>query len=325
MAPQPSPVVGMDYDEPQRKSPLPMVIGIAVGVVILGVGGFFGYKAISGGEEKAAEETKEVAAAPTKETGGLSIEVSPPDAQVTVDGTAVPGTGSPRVLQNLEAGTHRIAVSGGDGFLPFEQDVAVAAGVITPMPVALPLKEVALTVEAQPKTASLELVANGQAIAIKATHKLVREPGVSYKLQASARGYETMALPVVFTGEATQTLQIILPKEGEEPEEVAVADTPTPTPTPAPTPTPVAKKKKPAKKKPAPAKPKTATLKIGVMPGTPPADVFVDGKKVGSGPVVVTKVSGGSHTVKWKWSDGKSTTQKVSIGDTETKVVKGKK
>jgi serine/threonine-protein kinase len=323
--PQPSPVAGLDYDEPKKKSPLPLIIGIAAGVVIVGVGGFFGYKAISGGEEKPTEEAKEVAAAPAKEQGGLSIEVTPADAQITVDGNAVPGTGTPRVLQNLDAGTHKVAVSAGDSFLPFEQDVAVAAGVITPMPVSLQLKEVALTIEAEPRNAKLEILANGQPTAIKATHKLVREPGVAYKVQASARGYESMALPIVFTGEATQTVKIALPKEGQE--AVAVADTPEPAPAPAPTPAPTPtakKKKKPAKKK-APAKPKTATLKIGVMPGTPPATVYVDGRKVGSGPVVVTKVSGGSHTVKWKWSDGKTTSQKVSVGDTETKVVRGKK
>ena len=37
------------------------------------------------------------------------------------------------------------------------------------------------------------------------------------------------------------------------------------------------------------------------------------------------KVSAGSHTVKWKWDDGKSDPQKVWVGDNESKLLKGSK
>jgi len=85
------------------------------------------------------------------------------------------------------------------------------------------------------------------------------------------------------------------------------------------------KTKKAAKKKGGgAAKPKTAELKIGVAPGNPPATVYVDGRKQGRAPVFV-KVSPGSHTVKWKWDDGKTDTQKVSVGDKESKLLKGSK
>jgi len=78
------------------------------------------------------------------------------------------------------------------------------------------------------------------------------------------------------------------------------------------------------KKPPEKAKPKTATLKIGTGPGLPPATVYVDGKKQSKQTPVSVKVSPGSHRIKWKWSSGKSATQKVSIGDKEQKVIKGK-
>ena len=73
------------------------------------------------------------------------------------------------------------------------------------------------------------------------------------------------------------------------------------------------------------AKPKNAELKIGVAPGNPPADVWVDGKKESKKTPVFVKVSEGSHTVKWKWDDGKSDQQKVSVGANESKLLKGSK
>ena len=63
---------------------------------------------------------------------------------------------------------------------------------------------------------------------------------------------------------------------------------------------------------------------VEVAPGNPPATVYVDGRKAGRSPQFV-KVSAGSHTVKWKWDDGKTDTQKVSIGDKESKLLKGSK
>ena len=70
---------------------------------------------------------------------------------------------------------------------------------------------------------------------------------------------------------------------------------------------------------------KVMLIVIGVAPGQPPAQaVYVDGKKVGSGAVVTTKVTSGTHTVKWKWADG-SASQKVTVAANEKKVVKGKK
>jgi serine/threonine-protein kinase len=324
MLPPPMPVaaptMAPDYDwTPPRKSPVGLIVGIAAGVVVLVVGGLFAYKTFVA-DAGAGAATPPAAAAQPKKQGGISVEVTPADAQISIDGAVRPGTGSPRVIQDLTPGSHKVAVAATDAFLAFEQVVVVAEGVITPIPVSLQLREVTLTVHATPPTASLQLLAGGTGTSIKATHKLVREPGVDYQLQAAARGHETVVTPIVFTGQPTQAVEIVLPAAGAS--EVAVVEPPEPEPETEPTPAATRPDKKKVK---APAKPKTATLKIGVMPGTPPAEVFVDGKKVGQGPVVTAKVAAGSHTVKWKWADGASYSEKVSIGDNEQKVVRGKK
>jgi hypothetical protein len=57
----------------------------------------------------------------------------------------------------------------------------------------------------------------------------------------------------------------------------------------------------------------------------PPADVYVDGKKQDKKTPVFVKVSSGSHTVKWKWDDGKTDTQTVSVAANESKLLKGSK
>ena len=81
---------------------------------------------------------------------------------------------------------------------------------------------------------------------------------------------------------------------------------------------------KPTKKTNKVQKAKTAELKIGVAPGNPPATVTVDGKQEGRTPVFV-KVTAGTHTVKWKWDDGKTDTQKATVADNESKLLKGNK
>ena len=140
-------------------------------------------------------------------------------------------------------------------------------------------------------------------------YQLKREPGVEYQIKGAADGYDESTTPLVFTGDPTQEFSVSL---------VAKAGT---TPPPK-DPTPKVTKNK--KKGGGAAKPKTAELKIGVAPGNPPATVYVDGRKAGRSPQFV-KVSAGNHTVKWKWDDGKTDTQKVSIGDKESKLLKGSK
>jgi serine/threonine-protein kinase len=72
------------------------------------------------------------------------------------------------------------------------------------------------------------------------------------------------------------------------------------------------------------APPKTkdmGTLRIGTNAGADPAEVFVDGKRIGTTPIAAYKVAAGMHVVKWKWP-GKVDTATVMVVAGETKLIK---
>ncbi|HFE46868.1 MAG TPA: PEGA domain-containing protein, partial [Nannocystis exedens] len=271
----------------------------------------------SNGDETETPDVQEdsagevIPAAPT--AGSITLEVKPSDAQVMVDGKEFSGS-SPRVIANLDPGKHKVVVSKGENYLPFEQDVEVTAGTAVPLPVHLELKEVTLTLEVEPKGSTVSLVQGDKSTKIGEagdSYKLVREPAVSYEIEAKAEGYITDRAPIDFSGEASQTVKLALVKDpkakGAEPKPDVKPDKP-----------------KPDKPKPKPKpKAKTATLKIGTGPGLPPATVYVDGRKQSKTTPVIVKVTPGSHRIKWKWKSGKSTSKKVTVGDKKSIVVKG--
>ncbi len=299
--------------EPVRKTPVGLIAGIIGGaVVILLVVGFIFLRppaAAPAGETDADGE--KTAGAGDAELGGLSIAVTPADATVKVDGKVIEGTASPRAVADLAVGNHSVEVSK-DGFMTATTDAAVMAKMVSNATVTLQAKKVALTVTATPAEAKLALVAGDQTTDITSPYTLDREPGVTYKLKGTADGYAEKTVDIAFDGKAEQTITLTLDKAAE------VGGT-------TPDPTPEVKKGGGSKPKPKPKpKPKTSELKIGVNPGLPPADVYIDGKKAGK-TILKVKVTPGSHTVKWKWSDGKSSSQKVSVADGASKVIKGGK
>ena len=75
--------------------------------------------------------------------------------------------------------------------------------------------------------------------------------------------------------------------------------------------------------RPKPTAAKTATLRIGTKPGVPPAKVSVDGKAVGTTPVMNVAVTPGKHTVKFTWDNRPAATESVSVADGQTLNVKG--
>jgi outer membrane biosynthesis protein TonB len=327
---QPPPVTMAPVEE-EKKSNVGLIIGIIGGVIavlaltaffVLG-SDFFGGKKDGDTADAKGDDGKAAA------VGGLSLELTPADAVVKIDGKEYPGS-SPRAIAELSPGKHTIEVSGGDLYLPLTQEVEVAAGDPVALPLKLQLRDVTLDITVDPPSASVSLVAGTTATAIGAgvaTHKhaLKREPGVEYSIKGTAEGFTETTVPIVFSGDATQAISITLAKSG------AVAPPPDPTPTPDPTPDPVPEADKPdpvkktTKKHTQPAKPKNAELKIGVAPGNPPADVWVDGKKADKKTPVFVKVSEGSHKVKWKWDDGKTDEQSVSVAANESKLLKGSK
>ncbi|MCA9683921.1 MAG: PEGA domain-containing protein, partial [Myxococcales bacterium] len=251
---------------------------------------------------------------PEAAAAGFTLQVTPADAKVLVDGKEVTGGNA----TGLSEGSHTIEVSK-DGFLPHKQELALSSGQTLPVPIKLHSANVALTIKVEPATASVTLLSGDTPTEIgkgapSHSYALVRQPDVAYTLKGSATGYEDTSLPITFTGDPTQELTLTLTPSnggGGGGEQVAVNDKP-------------AKKKSGGGGGGGSKKAKTAELKIGVAPGNPPADVYVDGRKMGRSPQFV-KVTAGSHTVKWKWDDGKSDTQKVSVGDKEVKLLKGSK
>jgi hypothetical protein len=301
--------------EEERKSNVGLIIGIIGGVVaILAVVAFFVFGPGLGGKDEGGGDSKpEQAEAtgsdskPEAAIANVTIDVTPPDATVMIDGKEIAGAG-PRVIAELAAGTHKLEVSKGDAFLPFTQELEFTAG--QSLPIKLEARNVTLNLTVTPATATISLIAGTATTEIgkgAASHKhpLVREPGLQYTVTGTAEGYEDLSIPIVFTGDPAQDVPVLLAVKAVGP----VAE-----PGPA----------KPVKKTTKVSKPKNAELKIGVAPGNPPATVTVDGKSEGRTPVFV-KVTAGAHTVKWKWDDGKSDTQKATVAENESKLLKGNK
>ncbi len=325
----PAPVM---YDEPPaRSSQLPLFIVIGVlGIAVIFLAFYFivgpgaGGAGAPSGDTAAANNSaggtptgESGGATATPAVGGATLELTPADAEVSVDGNVIAGNASPRALTGLSVGTHKLKVSKGADYLPSEQDLVVVANASPTIPVKLALKNVTIEVTADPATATLELLAGETATAMTNKHALAREPGVDYKVRATAAGYTTTTVPISFDGSATSAVTVTMAKDAGS-GATAVNNTPPPENGGE------TKKSGGTKKTPQPPKPKTAEFKVGVAPGNPPADVYVDGKKEGR-TVCTVKVSAGSHTVKWKWDDGTSSTQKVSIKDGESQILKGAK
>lgn len=230
--------------------------------------------------------------------GSLTLEVRPDDAEVRVDGRRYSG-GSPRVIGSLAPGRHTIEVSKGEDYLTFTDEIDIAEGTPLSLPVTLPIRVVALTVLTEPAGAAVSILEGETRTPIGTggdTFRLVRKPKARYAVEASFDGYVTDKAPITFSGEASQRLKIALVKDPR----LEVQPTP-----------------------PDDVEARTATLMIGCQPGLPPATVWVDGKKLNKPTVATTRVGPGPHTIKWKWPDGTSSVQKISVGDGEKMTIKG--
>src|SRR5690606_32833508 len=195
-----------------------------------------------GGKDKDDKETADAKdeGGQVAAVGGVSLELTPADALVKIDGKEYPG-GSPRVIGDLAVGTHTVEISQGDAYLPLTQEINVVAGQPVSLPLKLHARNVALDIKVDPPTATLNLVAGTTVTAITAKHQLVREPGVEYSIKAAAAGFTETTVPIVFTGDAAQEVPVTLAKQGAAP-------TPEPVPEPVPTADPDPKPTKKTKK-----------------------------------------------------------------------------
>ena len=337
---------GVDYDDRSTgKSGTGALLGIvAIVVVVVGIAAGLGFMIMTGrlgggsGGEQVAEATKTESgeAQSDKPASGaalatLTVQTTPRDAKVTVGDRVADGE-SPFIVSGLEPGKHKLVVSS-DGYLPFEREIDVpASGLSFPAP-PLERKDVTLVLDSDPPGASMNLLVDGKAVAMGTSgsqHKLSREPGSTYEVEASLKGYVTAKVPLRFSGEESQPVRVTLVRDqtvADASVTSSTTDTPSrPSPKPSPSSTSTRSKPKPTPPapKPAPAAAKTATLKIGTNPGVPPAKVSIDGTPVGTTPLFQgVKVAPGSRKVKFEWTDRAAVTQTVNVGDNETKIVKG--
>lgn len=343
-----------DFDDRPRKSSAGLVVGIlaaALALVAAGFGGVWLYsRNKTGGTTTATADGQAPSQAVAR--SGLTIQTTPADVQLTIDGQAIAGS-SPFVVSDLAPGKHKVSIAR-DGFLPIEREIDLGAGGLS-LPLTLEHRDVTLLLESDPPGAAMNLLVGGRAYAMGpggTQYKLTRDAAAKYEVEATALGYLTTRIDLPFTGEQTQKVRVTLARDNNATSGVAVPTTPTtpvdpaappttpsgtgvtPT-TPATSPsappstppsTPSTRPKQPkAPKQPTPPKPavaKTSTLRIGTNAGVAPAQVFVDGKLVGTTPIAGVKVAPGKHKVKWKWPDGREVTTSVDVADGEMKTIK---
>lgn len=312
-----------DTETGKRQPPIAIYAGVGIGVVLLLV---LVVTYLGGGDTPTPAADPVVAADPATPpaaatVGTIQLDVIPAGSRVTVNGVEYPGN-TPRLISNLAPGTHKLMVSQDEGFLPFEQDVPISAGQQLTLPVKLQVRDVTLTITTKPPEATVKLIEAGGAPAPMGkggeSFKLSRKPGVSYKALVEAPGFEATEIPLTFSGEASDGVEVVLVKSKGP---AAVEPTPTPTPVVDKPKAPAVDKPKAPVDKPKP-KAKTAELKIGSGPGLPPATVWVDGQKQSKPTPVSVMVAPGSHTIKWKYPDGKTVTKKISAND-GAQVIKG--
>jgi serine/threonine-protein kinase len=342
--PAPGPGMGMpmDFDDRPPKSNAGLVVIIVFALLVLfgaGAGGFWllskkgndGPGTADGGSEVAAQDSagKTTAAEPGTANAVLTVESTPSDATVTVDGKAVEGP-SP-FIHTLPIGRHAVRVEHPD-YMPIDKSVDVPASGLR-YPIKLAHRNVTLIVKVDPAEASVNLLSEGKAIATAQSGGKItfgRGEDKAYEVEARARGYANEKRSLQFSGDAEEILEITLARDGT----VAV-QSPTPTPQVDPTPTP---KTSPRPKKPknngggssnsggssSPPKTlaKTATLRIGTKRGVKPATVYVDSVSIGTTPISSYKVTPGRHKIKWRWDDGRELSETVVLEDGEARTLK---
>ncbi len=292
--------------------------------------------------------------------GQVVVETTPSDSTLLVDGAAVSGS-SPYLVSGLSAGSHRLEVMR-EGYLTSEH--SVQGGADHRLSVSLSRRDVVLLLVVDPPLAQVQLRARDQVVDIGhdgSRHALRREPGMRYRIEASAPGYLSRTVELPPTAEPDQTVRLILAPDpdqalpakapaagsrrpsglpsadsrspdlddpfasrypsssGEKKDPFAGRDPSSPT-TAGDVLDPFLPKAKPGKSKPAKAKP--GKLRIGTKPGAAPARIRVDGKLVGTTPLMNVSVTPGRHEVQWHWPDGRTSMRMVTVREGETRVLK---
>ncbi len=285
----------------------------------------------------------------------LLVRTVPRDAIVTVDDQPVRGP-SPFVVAELSPGSHRVRIER-EGYLPVTRTVDGSGGDVE-LPVELGRRDVVLALHTDPPEAALRLWVDDEPQPLEpgtARHALSRDPGSFYELEASAPGYQSRRIPLPLTGAPDQEVRLTLvPDPDAPPPEFAESmvrgsssgrrgspdlkdpfssrrrtgsaddsadDETAPMSADQRSPDFVDPFKSREDKEPSPPA-KTAILRLGTDSGQGPAKVYVDGRYVGTTPVMRVKVVPGSHRIKFTWPDGSAWIKRVIVKDGQSKVVK---
>ena len=301
---------GADWERPAGTPRTGLILGLGAALVAAIVLLAVVVAALGNNEEKATEEA---VAGASKGTGSLTLNITPGDALVLVDGQMVGGS-SPFIVSDLPTGAHKVSVTK-EGFLPLEREVLVQAGVPVMIQHQLAFRDVTLQLDTTPKSAKVTLFINGEPMPLGSggeAHKLTRRPDADYEVQASAPGYISTKVPLVFSGAAVETVRISLVRDASA------------APSPPSRPSRSSSSSSRSRSRPSTsssAAAKTATLAVGVAPGNKPASVSVDGASIGTTPKI-HKVSPGSHSVRCSWPDGATDTHTVTAADGARQVVR---
>ncbi|MEO8180724.1 MAG: protein kinase, partial [Deltaproteobacteria bacterium] len=218
----------------------------------------------------------------------------------------------PRELHEMEPGEHVIQVTGGPRYEVFQQRIVVDPGRMTPIgPIRLRVTKGLATIRAGPGAEDAEVtlkVGDSRRVLPPLPVRLEVETDRPHVLRARRQGFASFEEPIVFeAGEAEKTIEITLAKRGDD---TALRRTTA-------TGTPGSQGTAPAEPESQAAAPPTSA-KLNIT-STPPSNVLLDGKPLGTTPLRDLSVVPGSHRVIFIYgAERKSKTVLVEAGSSLT-------
>jgi serine/threonine protein kinase len=228
---------------------------------------------------------------------------------------ARPSSKLPLALGLIALGVSAIAVTGSLAYVMNREPEQVVVEVEK----AAPIRTTSVSVKVSPVSGTLFVddVEAGQGAAIQADLK----PG-KHRVEVRAQGHETYVEEVeISEGERVRLDVRLTPIKvvptPRAPDERAAVPTPVPTPTPTPTPPPPPQEIVVVQALPAPVEKAKGKLNANVSGGW--ADIFVDGKKVGTTPLIGFQLAPGTYQVRARnEAAGIDSTQTVTVKSGET-------
>jgi len=269
---------------------------------------------------------------------GFKIAGTQPNVKLTVDGKEIGPL--PQELTTLEAGEHKLKLTGGDRYAPLEKTISVAKDEIVDVgTVSLKVLKGKATIQLGTPGAKVYLVQGTNRKEVPQFPMGIEfDPNEHWTLEASKDGFDPFTQPISWDdGQAEKTFTVTLsPKGSTPPPPAAHAHAPAAGAAPAaPAPksaAPAFLKAEKAEGTDAPAKaesPKKEAAATGeaflTLNSLPASTVVLDGKPLGMTPQVKVSVAPGSHKVMFVNSEQslkKTVTVDVKAGETKPVIAK---